>query len=363
MGRKALSKAVLGPSRADVPVVRKAEAAGRRRQARAEGVAGRATSSSSVPPDERRQKRYGQKVSFMDKYIDDDLFMVDEDGEPLFDDEGHPLKEDPVYAVAVPNRARHEKLPRLVWTEDDKLFVYREIQKCPINAKAAFVSAVLHRYGDPTSDDSRDTLILANSMQVRDQMKDLVKLRSNRDLPIVGNARFFLPSSDPRKAEFDEERAAAGEQKADMQEERQRYLAEIRANALKAKQQESKALKAKQQKSKKRKRKISDDEDSESEAEDDELEQDEENEPGPTENDEEQDELEIEKEIGDGGGQDETMSGGENEEAQPPAEPVEGAAPEQGVEDDAAEVEKEPSPEPAKRVVSTVSSNIVATHR
>jgi hypothetical protein len=277
----------------------------------------------------------------MDKYLDNDLFMVDEDGEPLFDDEGHPLKEDPKYAKAVPNRTRPSKMPRLIWTEEDKLFVYREIQKCPINSKSAFVSEVLHYHGDPTSDTSRETFILANSMQIRDQMKDLVKLRNNRDLPIVGNARFFLPSSDPRKEEFDEERRAAAEEGTDDRDERDRVLAELRAVGMKAKQ------------AKKRKRKDSEKDSDESEPEGDELAQENENEQRPAANEEEQDELEIENEIGDGDGQDGTMSGGEMEEQ--PQETADAAA-EQGPEVDDADVEKEPSPdppvEPPKRVVS-----------
>lgn len=303
-------------------------------------MAGRAASSSVVPPDQRRQKRYGQKASFMDKYIDNDVFMVDADGEPLFDDEGNPLKEDRKYADAVPNRTRTGKMPRLIWEEDEKIFLYREIQKCPINSKSAFVSEVLHHYGNPLDEDCVQTLVFATSMQARDQMKDLVKLRNNRDMPIVGNARFFLPSSDPRKEQFDEERAAA-EEGPDDQDDRARIFANLRAAALKAQ-------------AKKRKRKDSeeeDDEDDEPEAgEIDELEQ-ENLGNAPAENVEEQDELEIEKEIGDVAGQDETMSGGDNEAPQPKEDDAQDDA-----ESSNAEIEKEPSPaEPPKRVVRIAS--------
>lgn len=336
--RKRVSNAALGVSRTDVPVVRRAGATGQRRPPRTESVAGRAASSSVAPPDQRRQIRHGQKISYMDKYVDDDQFLVDADGEPLFDEEGHPLKEDPKYADAVPNRTRASKMPRLAWTDEERIFLYREIQKCPINSKSAFVSEVLHHHGNPLNEGCLQTLVFANSMQIRDQMKDIVKLRNDRDMPILGNARFFLPSTDPRKQDFDEERRAAADERPADQDERDRIFANLRAAALKA------------QAAKKRKRKDSEEEDDEPEAEADELEQ--ENEDPPAENEEEQDELEIEKEIGDAAGEDEAASGGDNEAAQQQGdEPAQ-----EDAEADNEEVEKEPSPAaPPKRVVRIAS--------
>lgn len=265
--------------------------------------------------------------------------MVDADGEPLFDDEDNPLKEDPSYMASVPNRKRPGKtagkVPRLEWSDKDKLLLYREIQKCPINAKSAFVSAVLHRWGDPTSDDSPGTFVLAQSMQLRDQMKDLVKLRTARDMPVVGNARFFLPPTDPRKVEFDDERAAANNK--DDQEERNQLLAKLRADALK--EQTKKAKKAK-----KRKRKDSDDE---STADEDELVENEEEQAAPVAEDEEQDELEIENEIGDGDVRDEGQSAEEDGSAQPLAANEASAPSQEDAPADVQDAEEEPSAEPA----------------
>lgn len=285
----------------------------------------------------------------MDDYVDDDLFMVDADGEPLFDEEDRPLKEDPTYMDPVPNRKRPAKIPRLDWSEEDKLLLYREIQKCPINAKSSFVSAVLHRYGDPLSDESRDTLILAESMQLRDQMKTMVKLRTARQLPVVGNARFFLPPSDRRKAKFDAERAVASHKQVDEQEERQMWLAKLRADALKKKAKSAK----------KRKRKDSDDE---STAEEDELVGDENEEEAPVAQDEEQDELEIENEIGNGDVQEEGQSTDEDGVARPSIAQEGSAPPQKGAAADAADAEEEPSPEPAPAAQPTrVVSNPLAS--
>ncbi|KAJ9092001.1 hypothetical protein QFC19_008869 [Naganishia cerealis] len=236
-------KALLGPSRTDVPVIHRTLGT-KFRQHQREESAGLAASALAIA--ERKITRNGLKGSFMDSYVDNDLFMVDEDGQPLHDKKGRPLKEDPTYMEAVPNRTRPvvngTRPPRLIWTEKDKLFLYREIQKCPINAASAYVSAVLHRYGDLNSTNGPDVFRLAHSMQLRDQMKDLVKLRSDRDLPIVGTARFFLPPADPRKQQFDAERMDAGKKgQADLIEEQRQYLEELRI-AEAAKQQNGKRV-------------------------------------------------------------------------------------------------------------------------
>jgi hypothetical protein len=355
-GRKVLANALFGPSRSDVPVVRKSHPNGVKGRSGTGSSTARATSASTAAPSPRKKRRVVQGVtkSFMDDYVDNDLFMVDADGEPLFDDNDEPLKEDPSYMASVPNRKRPGgktvgKAPRLEWTDKDKLLLYREIQKCPINAKSAFVSAVLYRYGDPTSDDSPDTFVLAQSMQLRDQMKDIVKLRTARDMPVVGNARFFLPPSDPRKVAFDDERAAANDK--DDQEERNRLLAKLRADAIKEQTKQAK-------KAKKRKRKDSEDE---STADEDELVEDEEEQPVHVAENEEQDELEIENEIGDGDVRDEGQSADEDGSAQPSAANEGSAQPQEDTSADVQDAEEEPSTEPAPaaqptRVVSNPSS-------
>lgn len=349
--RKVLANALFGPSRDYVPVVRKGKATGNRKGSGTASTNGRATSTSTSPPSPRKKRRVkrGAISSYMDGYVDDDLFMVDADGQPLFDDDGQPLKEDSTYMDAVPNRKRPGKVPRLEWSEEDKLLLYREIQKCPINAKSSFVSAVLHRYGDPMSKDSRDTLILAQSMHLRDQMKDIVKLRTSRNLPVVGNARFYLPSSDPRKAEFDAERAEATHKRNDDHEERQKILAKLRADARK--QQVKNA--------KKRKRKESEDE---STADEDELEAEEDEQEAPVAQDEEQDELAIENEIGLGDIRDDGQSGEENATSRSPANEESPVSQEGDAVAGAAAAEEEQSPEPAPaaqptRVVSDSCPN------
>lgn len=344
--RKVLANALFGPSREDVPVVRRAKATGNRKRSGTASTNARAISTSTSPPSPRKKRRVkrGAISSYMDDYVDDDLFMVDADGQPLFDDDGQPLKEDSTYLDAVPNRKRPGKVPRLEWSEEDKLLLYREIQKCPINAKSSFVSAVLHRYGDPMSEDSRDTLILAQSMHLRDQMKDIVKLRTSRNLPVVGNARFYLPSSDPRKAEFDAERVEATHKRNDDHEERQKMLVKLRADARK--QQAKNA--------KKRKGKKSQDE---STAEEDELEAEEDQQEAPVAQNEEQDELAIENEIGVAEVQDDGQSGEDNVTSRSPVN-EESPVPQEGdAVTGAADAEEEQSPEaaPAAQPRFTVS--------
>ncbi|KAJ9094434.1 hypothetical protein QFC21_005973 [Naganishia friedmannii] len=293
------SKAVLSGSRTDVPAVRR-----------------------SVKPNDReselagrKQIRYGQNVSFMDHYVDNDLFMADEDGEPLFDAEGNPLKEDPEYLAAVPNRKKPVapkglKPPkRLVWTEDDKLLLYREIQKCPINAKSAYVSAVLHRFGDWGCKGS-DVFRLADSMNLRDQMRDLVKLRSDRDLPVLGNARFYLPTYDPRKKEFDIVKKGEKEEEIDPEEEQRVYVEALKKAAKEEKEGGVKVTTKATRKKRKRQAAVDAEEEEEDAQNDkqDAVEEEDEPEAEPTggsrttqqqsQVDEELDELEIEKEIG-----------------------------------------------------------------
>lgn len=368
MQPQAGSKAVVGRSRTDVPVVR-----------RSAQPTDRSRAETTPALADRKQIRYGQNVSFMDRYVDNDLFMVDEDGEPLFDEEGHPLKEDPDYLAAVPNRKKVVipnglKPPaRLVWTEEDKLLLYREIQKCPINARSAYVSAVLHRFGDWGCTEGSDVFRIAGSMHLRDQMKDLVKLRNDRKLPVVGNARFYLPTQDPRKQEFDAERRGEKEQEEVDPEEEQRLYVEAarRAAAEERKHNEKVTTKGTR---KKRKRQVTIDEEEEDEDAQNDKEDAVEGEAEPeaepargsrttqqyqSQADEELDEIEIEKEIGVDGG-DESVNDIRQEAGDGAAgQPGQDRPVADGIDDDAAEPvepaspEREPEPTPKKqRVVS-----------
>lgn len=297
--------------------------------------------------------------------------MVDEDGEPLFDEEGRPLKEDRRYLKAVPNRKvvmpEGMKAPaRLLWTEEDKLLLYREIQKCPIDAKSAYVSAVLHRLGDWDCTEGSDVFRIAGSMHLRDQMKGMVRLRSDRDLPVVGNARFYLPVHDPRKKEFDRERmggraAAAG---VDPNEEQRLFIEAARKAAAEArKSNENGNTKVTR---KKRKRPTTVEEEEKEEGEDaqngrpDAAEEEAESDEGParasrptqqSQADEELDELEIEKEIG-AEAADETASDVREEAGDRVADqPLQDAPAEEGTDEDAAQ----PEPKPAQKRQRVVS--------
>ncbi|KAJ9119581.1 hypothetical protein QFC22_003290 [Naganishia vaughanmartiniae] len=327
-----VSKPVPGRSRTDVPAVRRTVKPANKQRA-----------ETTPALADRKQTRYGQNVSFMDHYVDNDLFMVDEDGEPLFDEDGHPLKEDPDYVRAVPNHPRsaipkgYKERPRLVWTEDDKLLLYREISKCPIDAKSSYVSEVLHRFKDWDCPRGSDVFRLADSMKLRDQMRDLVKLRSDRDLP--------------KKGELTPE------------EEQQRFADDVRreAEAEKNKRKEKSAPKLTRKKRKRQATVVEEEEEEEEGAEEDRrdvMEVDEEEpeaEPAcgsrltqQSQAEEELDELEIEKEIGVEAA-DETASdireeAGDKEANQPiqddPGEAVNG---------NAVQVEEPASPEPAQK--------------
>ncbi len=86
-------------------------------------------------------------------------FFVDGDGEPLHDENGHPLRIDNKYGAKVPlgttgkvgksgyRYAVSHQDPPASWSEGQSVLLYREVQKVPLLAKSAFVTAVHHRWG------------------------------------------------------------------------------------------------------------------------------------------------------------------------------------------------------------------------
>ena len=99
----------------------------------------------------------------------------------------------------------YRALLRTRWSREDGLFLYREVQKVPSGLMGQPTAYVYNRFHHEPCFRGR------NSNQVRDKMKDMVKQRDKTGRLVLGSARHYLPPTDPRHIEYQEERLIAQE--------------------------------------------------------------------------------------------------------------------------------------------------------
>jgi hypothetical protein len=144
-----------------------------------------------------------------------DEYLFDADGLPLHDERGKPLKVDEEYRdcrTLVKKQANTKASPsgyqyavkggKARWTRDQALFLYREVQKVPLDTPHQPTAYVYKRYH---SDHFPDF----NSQQVRDKMRDLVKQRLSEGRSVIGMARHYLPNGHLSRKAYDAARKKA----------------------------------------------------------------------------------------------------------------------------------------------------------
>lgn len=161
-----------------------------------------------------------------------DPYLCDENENPLHDEEENPLCLDRSYeeqtgnldgwrnrapAGLKPREYRYRVKERVKWDPSDALFLYREVQKVPIELPGDFVHMVLLRF-------QTSRLRPFNLAQCRDKMRQVVATRVNNGRAIIGNARKYLRDPDVLKDAFDAEREAA------LEEHRQKIRNELAAD-------------------------------------------------------------------------------------------------------------------------------------
>jgi hypothetical protein len=143
-----------------------------------------------------------------------DDYLYDENRNPLHDRHGRPLRlykryknmsnltRDQANRTTGEGGVAYRSRMRRTWTIAEGLFLYREVQKVPIGCSGQPTAYVYKRFQTGSVFSGR------TSNQIRDKMKDLVKRRRMDKLLVLGNARHYLPSTDPLHQDYKEHRSA-----------------------------------------------------------------------------------------------------------------------------------------------------------
>lgn len=143
------------------------------------------------------------------RLIRPDLYMVDENGNPLVFQDDYVLPPD--YKPTRPflhgrKEGQTSNYSRLMgtlkWTEREALLLYRTIQQVPWSQRHP-CQVVWYLHGEAGALSS--TLQMRNPQHMKDKMRTIVQTRRNNDRPVQGRARAFAPVGTEIRDVHDEE--------------------------------------------------------------------------------------------------------------------------------------------------------------